>query len=246
MTRYNDLRTREMGEIRTFTDVDREKAGAIIQGAKNAGREHLSAEDVFSLLSAYNIPAAKCRLVANSSEALEAGKEIGFPVVIKADAESIVHKSDVGGVALDVGEDEIVQTVEDMGKKLAADNPRFLVQQYMSGGREIIIGAKAEQGLGHLIMFGIGGIHVEILKDVAFGITPLTLNEADELLSSIKSSRLLSDYRGEKGVCRVGLVEMIQRVSQLVTDLPMIQEMDLNPIFAYENDLWVVDARIRI
>ena len=95
-------------------------------------------------------------------------------------------------------------------------------------------------------MFGIGGIYVEILSDIAFGVTPITVFEAKEMLSSIKSYQLLAGFRGDKGVDQEILVEILQRVSQLVTDLPMIQEMDLNPVIAYEDKALVVDARIKI
>lgn len=246
MIQYSDLKAREIGEISIFNDVNREKAKSIIQEAKNEGSDFLSAEKVNNLLASYNIPIAKWGLVNNSGEALKAARKIGFPVVVKVDAESIVHKSDVGGIALNLGEKEVESAVKDMEGKFTAEKPRFFVQEFLSGGKELIIGAKAEKDLGHLILFGIGGIYVEILKDVAFGITPITALEAKEMLSTIKSYPLLSGFRGEKGVDQERLVEILQRVSQLVTELPMIQEIDLNPIIAYEDRVVVVDARIRI
>ncbi len=246
MIQYSDLKAREIGEISIFNDVNREKAKSIIQEAKNEGSDFLSAEKVNNLLASYNIPIAKWGLVNNSGEALKAARKIGFPVVVKVDAESIVHKSDVGGIALNLGEKEVESTVKDMEGKFTAEKPRFFVQEFLSGGKELIIGAKAEKDLGHLILFGIGGIYVEILKDVAFGITPITALEAKEMFSTIKSYPLLSGFRGEKGVDQEKLIEILQRVSQLVTELPMIQEIDLNPIIAYEDRVVVVDARIRI
>ncbi|MBA7494273.1 hypothetical protein ES702_04848 [subsurface metagenome] len=246
MTRYNDLKAREIGKITKFNDVDREKTRSIVQKAKKAAREFLSQEDVNSLLELYNIPVAKWKLVNNDTEATKAAQEIGSPIVVKVDAESIVHKSDVGGIALNIKEEDVKSVVEDMEKRFAAEKPRFFIQEFLSGGRELIIGAKAEEGLGHLIMFGIGGIYVEVLKDVVFDITPITAAEAKEMLSSIKSYPLLSGIRGEKGVDQKKLVEILQRVSQLVTEMPMIQELDLNPIIAYEDRVVVVDARIKI
>jgi len=246
MTRYSDLKARKIGKVTIFNDVDREKARSIIQEAKDKAREFLSADKANNLLASYKIPIAKWRLANNGAEALKAAREIGFPVVVKVDAESIVHKSDVGGIALNLNEKEVESAVNDMKKKFASEKPRFFVQEFLSGGRELIIGAKAEEGLGHLIMFGIGGIYVEILKDVAFGITPITSFEAKDMLSSIKSYPLLSGFRGEKGVDQDRLVKILKRVSQLVTEMPMIQEMDLNPIIAYEDRVVVVDARIRI
>jgi acetyltransferase len=246
MTRYSDLKMREGGKAIKFNNIDMEKAKSIVEKAKDAGREFLSAEDVYNLLIAYNIPVAKWKLTSNSAEAVKAAQEIGVPVVIKVDAESIVHKSDVGGIALNLKEENVKSSVEKMEKKFAAEKPRFFVQEFLSGGKELIIGAKSEEGLGHLIMFGIGGVYVEVLRDVVFGITPITAVEAREMLSSIKSYPLLTGFRGEKGVDQKSLVEILQRVSQLVTELPMIQEIDLNPIVAYEDRVVVVDARIKI
>ncbi len=131
-----------------------------------------------------------------------------------------------------------------MEKNLKTDDLRFFIQKHMPEGREIIIGAKAEPGLGHLIMFGLGGIYVEVLRDVVFCLTPVTRTEAEGMLSGIRTAALLEGVRGEKGADRAGIVEVIQRLSQMLTDLPMIQELDLNPVIAYEDRVAVVDARI--
>jgi len=247
LNRYNEICSREIGEVEIFDDVNRPEAEEIIREAKAANRESLSAGEVNELLSAYRIPVAEWRVATDADGAVEAASEIGFPVAIKVDTETIEHKSDVGGVAVDLNDSDTTRAaVVDMEKRLAVENPRFFVQKYLPGGREIIIGAKSEEKLGHLIMFGIGGIHVELLKDVAFGVTPITAYEAKDMLSSIRSYPLLDGFRGEQGVDKEKLVNILQRVSQLVTDLPMIREMDLNPIIAYEDRVCVVDARIRI
>jgi acetyltransferase len=104
----------------------------------------------------------------------------------------------------------------------------------------------AKKDLGHLIMFGIGGIYVEVLKDVVFKIAPVTAVEANEMLTKIKAAKLLEGVRGEKAIHKASVIEIIQRLSQLVMDLPMIEEMDLNPIMAFEDKAFVVDARIKI
>jgi acetyltransferase len=246
MTRYNDLVSREVGTPMIFDDVDAEKAKAQIQTARNEGRELLSADEVFSLLDAYKIPTAKWMMASNPEEAVAVAREIGFPVVVKVDAESIVHKSDVKGISLDVGEEEVKTVVEEMEERFGAEKPRFLVQEFLPEGKEIIIGAKAEPGIGHLIVFGLGGVYVEVLEDVAFGITPVTAYEATDLITSVKSHKLLSGFRGEEGVDKVALAEILQRVSQLVTDFPDISEMDLNPVIAYGDKALVVDARMSI
>jgi acetyltransferase len=185
--------------------------------------------------------------VDSSAEAEKAAVEVGFPVVVKADSESIVHKSDVGGIALELTTGKAVRiAAQDMEKRFGHEDLRFLVQEYLPGGMEIIVGAKAEKELGHSMMFGLGGIYVEILEDVVFKLSPVTAVEVREMLSSIKAAPLLKGVRGERGIDEEGIVEIIQRLSQLVTDLPVIQEVDLNPVIAYEGRVAVVDARIAL
>ena len=247
LARYSQLRSRDIGQARQFDGVERDRAAGILQGAKYAGREFLTATEVYELLTAYGIPVAGWRVASNGAEAEKAAAEIGFPVVVKADSESIVHKSDMGGVVTNLQDGRSVRcAVEEMERRFQAGDLRFFVQQYLPGGREVIVGAKTEKDLGHLVMFGIGGIYVEILKDVVFKIAPVTTVEAQEMFSSLKMAPLLKGVRGETGIDEQAIVEIIQRISQLVTDLPMIQELDLNPVVAFENRASVVDARISI
>lgn len=247
LTNYNELRSRKMGEAVSFRGTKRAQAEKIIQAAKEAGRKMLSSAQVYEVLDCYGIPAAPWCMADNAAAVVKAAQEIGFPVVIKADAEKIVHKSDVGGVAINLADAAAVKAAaEGMTKKFGAAGLKFFVQKYMPGGKEIIIGAKAEKGLGHTLMFGLGGIYVELLKDVSFALTPVTPFEAKEMISGIKTHALLEGFRGDKGVDRDKLVEIIQRTSQLVSELPMIEEMDLNPIIAYEDKAFVVDARVMI
>ena len=246
LTQYSQIRRREKAEVRRFNEIDRQKAKAILQRAQDAGRKLLSATEVYGILNAYGIPVADWGIAGNAVEAEKVAAEIGFPVVVKADSEFIVHKSDMGGVTVNLLDSHAVhQAVEEMDKKFQIQKDlRFFIQKYLPGGKEVIIGAKAADGLGHLIMFGMGGFYVEILKDVVFKLCPVTTLEAREMLSSLKATPLLKGVRGEKGVDEEGIIGIIQRLSQLVTELPMIQEMDLNPIIVYEDRVFVVDARI--
>ncbi len=247
LVRYNEIRNREIGEVQTFNDVDKASGTKILDEAKAAGKSSLSAEAVYSILEAYKIPVADWRMAATADEAEKAAAEIGYPVVIKADAESIVHKSDMGGVAVDLADGAAVKAaIEKMQQNFSADDLRFFIQKYLPGGLELIMGAKAEEGLGHVVMFGLGGIYVEIMKDVVFNLTPVSSGEAKEMLASIKGSALLEGVRGQKGVDQAKLIEIIQRLSQLLTDLPAIQEMDLNPLMAFEDKVFAVDARIAL
>lgn len=247
LTRFNEIRSKESGEVKKFDDVRKDNAEDILSKVKNANREILTAGEVYEVLKAYGIPVAEWRITDSIEKVEKAAEEISYPVVIKVDSESIIHKSDVGGVAVNLQDSNAVRvTVEEMKKKFNAPDLQFFVQKYLSGGKELIVGAKAEPGLGHLIMFGLGGIFVEVLKDVVFKISPVTDVEAKEMLSSIKGAPLLKGFRGEKGINEDNVIEIIQRISQLVEDIPIIKEIDLNPVIAYEDKVFTVDARIRI
>jgi len=247
LTKYKEVRTREIGEAKIFDDMNREKAEVVLQKAKDSGREFLSATEVYEILDAYRIPIADWRIATNVAEATAAAAQINFPVVVKADSETIVHKSDVGGVAVDLWDSDSVRSVvEEMEERLEVEDLKFLIQKYLPGGKEVIIGAKVEEGLGHIVMFGMGGIYVEIMKDVSFKLTPVTAVEAQEMISSLQAAPLLKGIRGEKGIYDEGIIEIIQRLSQLVSECPTIEELDLNPVIAYENQIFVVDARISV
>jgi acetyltransferase len=247
LTRFGEIKRRETGEVKNYNDVNKSKAETILLATKKSNRKMLNAEEVYDVLAAYGIPSAAWKIAGNLEEAEKAADKIGYPVVIKVDAESVIHKSDAGGVAGNLKhKNEVRKAVEKMEKNFDEANLQFFVQKYMPDGRELIVGAKSETGLGHLIMFGIGGIFVEVMKDVIFKIAPVTDVEVRDMLSSIKAAPLLNGIRGEKGVNKDGVIEIIQRTSQLITDFPMIQEMDLNPIIAYEDQVLAVDARIKI
>jgi acetyltransferase len=248
LSKYGRLRRRDIGEPETFAGIDAARAASIIGKAQQAGRGILSATDVYSIFEAYGIPVAPWAVVESAAAAVDAANRIGYPVVVKVDSEEIDHKSDMGGVVINLkNADEVRAAVEKMQGALGKFGKlRFLVQKFLPGGRELIIGATAAQDLGHLVMFGLGGIYVEVLKDVVFKVAPVTRYEAQEMLKSIKTAALLDGIRGEKGIDKEKVVDLIQRISLLLTDLPMIQEMDLNPIMAFEDAVYAVDGRIRI
>jgi acetyltransferase len=240
------MRSREVGEVTAFDDVDRRTARDLVEKAETERREFLTALEVYGILEAYRIPTARW-CVADADTVEDAAVEIGFPVVLKADSESIIHKSDQGGVILNLADGNSVRSAaRDMAARIETEGLRFFVQEYLPGGLEVIVGAKLEEELGHLIMFGIGGIHVEVMKDVVFKLAPVTTLEAQGMLSTITAAPLLSGMRGEKGVNQASIIEIIRRLSQLVTDLPTIRGMDLNPVVALQDRAVVVDALIRL
>jgi acetyltransferase len=247
LVQYHVLRSRKSAAVLPFSDVKPDKARKIMDKARSAGRNSLAAAEVYGILEAYKVPVAKWKLAATPAEAAEAAAKIGFPVVVKAEAASVVHKSDMGGVALNLASASAVKTAAaQMRKAITAPGLRFFVQKFLPDGLELIMGAKAEEGLGHAVVFGLGGIYVEVMQDVVFNLTPISSAEAREMLAAIKGAPLLRGVRGQKGVDQVRLTEILQRLSQLLTDLPEIQEMDLNPVKAFADKVFVVDARISL
>ena len=247
MYKYHKLREREIGNPVFFDDIDKTQVKYLLEEAKQSGKEFLSAAQCYYLLSLYGIPVPEWRIADNASNAALVAYEIGYPVVIKAEAESVVHKSDLGGVAINLKNEEDVRTaVARMKSNINAPDLKFFIQKYMPGGKELVAGINAERGLGHLMMFGMGGVYVEVLKDVVFKIVPITEVEANEMLSGIRMSKLLDGTRGDKPIDKKQVIDILLRLSQLVYDHPEIKEMDLNPIIAFEDGAFVADVRIRI
>ncbi|BBO67419.1 acyl-CoA synthetase [Desulfosarcina alkanivorans] len=245
LVRYRRILDRPSGRIRSFADVDTEGARAIFNQARGGGL--LAADQVYGILEAYGIDVPQWQMADGMDGVIAAADRIGYPVVVKADAASVVHKSDMGGVAVNLPDAQAVhKAVTTMKEAIDAADLRFFVQQFVPGGREVILGAKAEPGMGHLIMFGLGGIFVEVLKDVVFNLTPVTDADAREMVNGIRGAALLSGVRGEKPVDKTALIDLIQRLSRLTTDFPQIRELDLNPVMAFENGAVAVDARIAL
>ena len=245
LVRYRDILDREPGRIRSYVDVDTDGARAVFNRA--GGQQMLSADQVYEILEAYGIDVPEWRMADDIDGAIAEADAIGYPVVLKADAGSVIHKSDMGGVAVNLTDaDAVKKAAKKMKARIDAQDLRFFVQQFIPGGREVILGAKAEAGIGHLIMFGLGGIFVDVLKDVVFSLTPVTDAEAREMVAGLRASALFSGLRGEPAVDRNALVDLIQRLSRLVTDFPQIKELDLNPVMAFEKGVVAVDARIAL
>lgn len=248
LTRYGEILRRRTGEVKHFDHVNSDKVKTIIAAARAVGRKMLSSSEANSLLMAYGIPVAKWKVANSSEDAQMAAEEIGFPVVVKAESAVINHKSDSGAVIMNLNDKAAVSNaVAKLKDRTPQSDLRFFVQQYLPGGKELIIGAKADDDLRrHIIVSGMGGIYVEVFNDLAFKLSPVTDREADEMLSSLRIAPMLSGVRGERAVNRRAVVEVIQRVSQLVTDFPEIREMDVNPLLAFEDGAFAVDVKISL
>jgi acetate---CoA ligase (ADP-forming) subunit beta len=222
----------------------------IIENAKKSGRRCLNEIESKQLLKEAGVPTTDTRLAKSRDEAIALAKEIGFPVVLKVVSPDIVHKSDIGGVKLGIGDgaavgkayDEIIGTVKSKRPGVKIDGAS--VQTMAKPGVEVIIGVSKDRQFGPVLMFGMGGILVELLKDVSFRIVPITRYDAHEMIKEMKSFPLLEGYRGSESASIEALEDMLLKVSELAAKIPEIKEMDLNPVFARRDDAIAVDARI--
>ncbi|MDD5190418.1 MAG: acetate--CoA ligase family protein [Dehalococcoidales bacterium] len=225
-------------------------ADTIIENAKKEGRNLLTEIEAKALLKKAGINVVDTRLAKTKEEALAIAKELGYPVVMKIASADVVHKTDAGGVKLglktatQVGKafDDIMKSV-----KKAVPNAKIdgvSVQTQAKQGVEVIIGMSKDAQFGPVLMFGLGGVLVEILKDVSFRIVPLVKRDASEMIREIKGFPLLNGYRGSDPVDVANLEAMVLKVSEFIEKNPEVKELDLNPIFAYKDGAIAVDARV--
>jgi len=230
--------------------VDGDAARAILAAAKPGPDGFMDPADVSALMAAYDIPFATEGRGTTWAEVQEAATKVGYPVVLKAEAPTLIHKTESKAVVLNLTDEASLQTAHgELVSRLGDDHDlTFLVQKYQASGLEVIIGGAAAQGLGSMVMFGLGGVHVELFKDVVFKLAPLSTPEAEELIDAITSAPLLAGYRGQPAVDRAALVDVLLRVSRLLADHPSIEELDCNPVMLFPEGTppAVVDARIKL
>ena len=222
----------------------------ILGKARQEKRTLLTEIESKELLKAARIPVVETKLATSKTEAMELAKKMGFPVVMKIVSPDVVHKSDSGGVKLNIlnatqagkAYSEILASVKKHYPK--AKIVGITVQKMAKQGIEVIIGMTKDAQFGPVIMFGLGGILVEVLKDVSFRIVPMTRRDAAEMISEIKGFPILKGYRGQDPADVPFLEELIVKVSDFVDKNPEIKELDLNPVFAYKSGALAVDARI--
>ena len=250
MHRQHRWLQRPPGEVRRF-DVDHAAARTALAATPGADG-WLPAEQVQRLLGAYGIPVIASRRAGTRDEAVAAARAIGFPVAAKILSPDIVHKTDVGGVVLDVrSEDEAGEAFDAIVRRAREAHPDaridgVAIEQFVRSGRETIIGMSHDPSFGAILMFGLGGIYVEALRDVTFRVQPVTDVDAREMIGSIRGAKLLAGVRGEAPSDHELLAEVIQRVSQLCGDHPGVREMDINPFVVFESGGIAVDARVRL
>jgi len=251
MVKYREYLEREKGKVKAFR-VDRKTPKRIFRKVKRKKRTWLAEMEAFEVLESYGFTTVTTEVVTTLDEAKKAAKKIGYPVVIKACGEGIIHKTEIGAVALDIeNEKELVSTYKKMVdnvKKTGHSPECILVQEMVKGGKEVILGMKYDEHYGPIVMFGTGGIYVEYLKDVAFRVAPTTDVDATRMVKSIRSYPILEGVRGERPSDVDSLIESIQRLSQLAVEFEEISQMDINPIMLFEKGegYKIVDVRIAI
>jgi succinyl-CoA synthetase beta subunit len=220
--------------------IDHSRAAALVAGALElAGDAWLDPVATRDLLDAYGVPLVPERVATTVDEAVAAARELGLPAVVKTAAPG-AHKTETGGIALDLGSDEAV------AQAAGRIGPPVIVQPMLSGGTELLAGIVQDPVFGPLVAFGPGGVHAELIGEAAFRIAPLTDVDAEELVTRGKAGRLVAGFRGAPPADRPSLVDLVHRLARLGEDFPAVAELDLNPVLALPDRCVAVDARVRV
>jgi 4-hydroxybutyryl-CoA synthetase (ADP-forming) len=251
MYSYRNWVVSPRGMSRQFK-VDKEKVKSILDKITQEGRKNVLEEEGYGVLTSYGFSTPKSILGTTEEECAKAANQIGYPVVMKIASPDIIHKSDAGGVKVGIKNEkelrlafkEIMNSAK--AYKAEARIKGVLVQEMIISAKEIILGAKQDQLFGPLVMVGLGGIYVEVLKDVVFRLAPIDEQEAEKMVDSIKAIKLLKGIRGEAPSDLAAVIDSLQRLSQLITDFPEIEEFDINPLLVLESGKGVRVADVRI
>ncbi len=244
---------REEGKIPTF-DVDYKKAQEIIAKSINEGRDQLTTRESIDVLDAYGIRVCKSGFAKSEDEAVSIADSIGYPVVMKMTSKTTSHKTDVGGVRVNIQSAEQLRAeYQDLIAKLTEKGlieglEGVIIQEMVKGNREMVCGIATDPQYGPMMMFGLGGVFIEVMKDVTFRIAPLTDVDAKEMIKSVKAYKLLEGARGTKPAQMEQIEETLLRLSQLVNDFKFIDELDINPLLISEKtgEGIAVDGRIKV
>jgi acetyltransferase len=241
MSTYRGYRGRSEGEYQTF-QADRARVKEILETTLQEGRVTIGDAEARDILNAYGFPIPDSVLAETAEQAVQAANDMGYPVVLKIASPDILHKTDVGGVKVGLDNPTDVRDAFDLITYRATrylPEARIwgcLVQKMVPKGLEILIGMKRDPQFGPLLTFGLGGVYVEILKDVVFRLAPISKQDAEQMLTEIHARALLDGVRGEPPVDKASLVDALLRISQLVVDFPEIAELDINPFIVFESE----------
>jgi acyl-CoA synthetase (NDP forming)/GNAT superfamily N-acetyltransferase len=247
--RYGAWRTEPRGQVPSFPDIRTEDARTRVRGFLHAtlGGGWMPPDKTAELLRCYGIPLAQLTLARSEEEAVRTFAATAGPVVLKADVPGLVHKTEAGAVELDLRtEADVRSAYRRLADRFGERMSQVLVQPMISGGTELIVGVADDRMFGSLVVFGLGGVATDVLADHAARLTPLTDTDADKLIHSIRSAPLLLGDRRGVAVDLAGLRDLLLRTSRLADDLPEVTELDLNPVVARPDGVFVVDARIKV
>ncbi len=239
-------------EVTRISGLDKSRARKVIKGARAEGRINLTIIESLRLAKAYGIPVPEAAIARNTREAGELADKVGYPVVMKIVSPEIIHKTDIGGVVIDVrNRDDVERNYQQVMQRIRVAMPEariegMLIQKMYPSGREVIVGSVRDPQFGPLMMFGLGGIYVNFLKDVSYGLSPLSERDAREMIEQTKAYALLRGVRGEPSSDIDAVIDAMLRLSQLTVDFEDIMEMEINPLFAYQEDAVAVDVRVTI
>jgi len=230
------------------------KVDEIIQRARAEGRKKLLEHEAYEVLRAHDLPVPKAGLAKNIEEAVNIAESIGYPVVLKIVSPDIVHKSDVGGVKIGLrSPDEVREAFRSIISNVKVKAPSakvvgVLIQEMVPEGLEVIVGSTRDPTFGPVLMFGLGGIFVEVLKDVSFRIAPVTKYDAETMLTEIRAAKILDGYRGTPPRDKKALIDIIVMLSKFMENHELVTDVDLNPIMSFEEGKGakIADARVLI
>jgi acetyltransferase len=251
MSKFTSWLNRPKTRVKKF-DVDKQRASRIIQKVKETGRSFLLEQEAYDVLEAYGFPVVKSVLATSEVQAVSSAERIGFPVVMKISSPDILHKFDFGGVVIDVkNKTEVRNTYNQILQNIRSKMPDakvsgIMVEEMATEGKEVILGMNHDEQFGPILMFGMGGIYVEALEDVIFRLAPIRELTADMMISKTKTYKILDGFRGGPIYDTKAISDCLKRLSQLVTDIEDIKELDINPLIVHEKGKGckIVDARI--
>jgi len=247
VARYCEWRKKPAGVVPPDVGFDLPAIRTIMEDALLRGGGWLTVKETQAFLEAAGVAVPRARIVKSATEAARAASELGLPVVLKASGGRILHKSDVGGVKLNLKTAAAVKRAyADFAARLGEDLEGAIVQEMVEGGAEMVVGAVVDPVFGPVVAYGSGGVLVELLGDVSFRIQPLTDLDVTEMLDEVKGSALLRGFRGAPRLDETALRALLHRVSSVLSAAPEIQEMDFNPVKVLATGVQVLDARIRV
>lgn len=225
------------------------RASEILDMVREEGRNFVTEPEVYGILESYGIPVVPWSLAVSEEEAVSAADEIGYPVVMKIVSPQIVHKTEYGAVKVGVNSaGEVRENFSSLTASVLDRLPNAKIHGIlitkMVSGRELIIGSTRDPQFGPLLMFGLGGIFVEVFRDISYRIAPIEPLDAEEMIGELRGRKLLEGFRGASGINKESLISTLVKISDMLADLEQIKEMDLNPVFGNEEGVLVADGRI--